>query len=53
MTRLLFFIAFLAFTAFVGILAYEVPSPDLIAVILFTLALVVWDFVSSLRGKRD
>lgn len=51
MTRLLAIIAFVIFAIFVGILAMEVPSPDLIAVILLTTGLVAYDFFSSTRDK--
>lgn len=53
MNRFLFLIAFVVFVAFVGILAFEVPSPDLIAVILLTVALVAYDFLTASRSKRD
>ena len=51
MTRLLALIAFLALGAFLLILAIEVPNPDLIAVILLTVVLVAYDFITS-SGKR-
>ncbi len=51
MNRLLALFAFVIFLIFVGILAYEVPSPDLVAVIILTSALVVYDFVTSSRNK--
>ena len=53
MTRLLFLFAFLVFAGFVGILAFEVPSPDLIAVIVLTLVLVAYDLFTSSRNKSD
>ena len=53
MNKLLAFIAFATFAAFVLILAVEVPSPDLVAIIVLTLILVAYDFVSANRGKRD
>jgi hypothetical protein len=46
-------LAFVVFAGFLAILAIEVPSPDLIAVILLTLVLVAWDFLSGRRGKSD
>ncbi|SIO06994.1 hypothetical protein [Vannielia litorea] len=52
MNAILAALAFAVFTAFVGVLAYSVPSPDLVAVILLTLALLAYDFLSSLFGKR-
>jgi hypothetical protein len=50
MNRLLPLIALVIFAGFVGILAFKVPSPDLIIIILFTLGLVAYDFFSS-SGK--
>ena len=52
MTRLLAFVAFLAFCGFVAILVFEVPSPDLVVVVLFTTALVAYDFVTASGGKK-
>lgn len=51
MNRLLAIFAFVIFLIFVGILAYEVPSPDLIIVIVLTTALVAYDFVTSSKNK--
>ncbi len=45
-------IAFLSLAAFIGILIVEVPSPDLIAVAILTLALVAYDVVTSAGRKR-
>ena len=53
MRLLLALFAFACFAGFVAILAIEVPSPDLVAVIVFTLALVAYDFFTSARGGRD
>lgn len=53
MNGIVAFFAFAVFTAFVAILAIKVPSPDLVAVILLTLALVAYDFVSAIIRKRD
>lgn len=47
MNRLLALIAFLVLLAFVAILAVNVPSPDLLAVIVLTVALVAYDFLSA------
>jgi hypothetical protein len=47
MTRLLALFAFLVLAGFLAILAFEVPSPDLVLVALLTVALVAWDFLSS------
>ena len=52
MNRLLPLIVFAVFCGFVGILAFEVPSPDLVVVILITTALVAYDFLTS-SGKRN
>ena len=51
MTRLIALIAFVVFAGFVAILAFEVPSPDLIAVIALTTALVAYDLLTSTRKK--
>ncbi len=53
MNRFLALIAFAGFAAFVGILAWEVPSPDLVIVILVTLALVAYDFLTSSGKSQD
>ncbi len=53
MNALLAFLALATFAGFLAILAFEVPSPDLLAVIGLTLALVIYDFVTSAFGKRD
>ena len=47
MNRLLALIAFATLAAFLAILAIEVPSPDLVAVIVLTVALVGYDFLTS------
>jgi xanthosine utilization system XapX-like protein len=52
MDKLTALVAFAALAAFLGILAFEVPSPDLIAVILLTGALVAYDFVSSSGNRK-
>ena len=51
MNRLLALFAFAIFAIFVGILALEVPSPDLVAVVLLTTALVAYDFLTSSGNK--
>lgn len=51
MNRLIALFAFLTFAGFVAILGVEVPSPDLIVVILFTTALVAYDFITSSHNK--
>ncbi|MDK3074471.1 hypothetical protein QO034_15335 [Sedimentitalea sp. JM2-8] len=47
MTRLLALVAFLFLVGFLAILALEVPSPDLVLVVLLTVVLVAWDFVTA------
>ena len=47
MTRLTALIAFVALAGFLAILAFAVPSPDLIVVVFLTVALVAYDFVTS------
>lgn len=51
MNRLLALLAFVMFAIFVAILAIEVPSPDLVIVILLTTALVAYDFLTSSGNK--
>lgn len=52
MNRLIALFAFAVFAGFLAILALEVPSPDLVIVILVTVALVGYDFLtSSGKGK--
>lgn len=51
MNRFLALFAFVVFTVFVGILAFKVPSPDLVIVIVFTLLLVAYDFITSSRNE--
>ncbi|WP_198952289.1 hypothetical protein [Phaeobacter sp. 22II1-1F12B] len=53
MNRLLALIAFLTLAAFLAILAFEVPSPDLVIVVLVTLAFVAYDFVTSSKNKKS
>jgi hypothetical protein len=53
MNKLLALIAFLLFAAFLGILAWKVPEPDLLMVIALTLGLVAFDFLRSARDKKD
>lgn len=52
MNRLTAIIAFATLAAFLAVLAFEVPSPDLIIVILITMALVVYDFITSSGSPR-
>jgi xanthosine utilization system XapX-like protein len=53
MNRLLALFAFAIFAGFVAILAIEVPSPDLVAVVILTLILVGYDFYTSSSDKQD
>lgn len=52
MNRLLALFAFAIFLGFVGILAFEIRSPDLIVVIALTTLLVGYDFVTSSKPPR-
>lgn len=52
MNRLIALFAFAALAGFLAILAIEVPSPDLVAVIVLTVLLVGYDFLTS-SGKKD
>ncbi|MGB3689022.1 MAG: hypothetical protein WBA02_06960 [Jannaschia helgolandensis] len=51
MNRFLALFAFVVFAIFVGILAFEVPSPDLVIVILITMALLAYDFITSSQNE--
>ena len=51
MNRLMALVAFAVFLAFVGILVFEVPEPDLIAVALLTVGLLAYDMISS-SGRK-
>ncbi|MEB8385691.1 hypothetical protein OO012_00500 [Rhodobacteraceae bacterium KMM 6894] len=53
MNRILALLAFAGVAAFLLILAFKVPSPDLIIVIGLTLAFVAYDFVTSSSNKQD
>lgn len=53
MNSLMAAFAFAVLAGFLGILAWKVPSPDLIAVVVLTIVLVAVDFVSSLRRDRQ
>ena len=53
MDRILALFAFVIFTIFVGILAIEVWQYDLKIVIIFTLALVAYDFWTSARKSGN
>ena len=52
MNRTMALLAFASLLGFLGILVFEVPSPDLIAVAVLTVALVAYDLLSS-SGRRD
>ena len=53
MNRFLALFAFVIFAGFLGILAFNVPSPDLVIVIVLTLILVAYDFITSSSDKQD
>ncbi len=53
MNRILAIFALIVFGGFLFILVYEVPRVDLILIIGFTAALAVFDFIRTLRKKRD
>ncbi|WP_299813451.1 hypothetical protein [uncultured Jannaschia sp.] len=53
MDRFLALAAFATLAGFLAVLAIEVPSGDLIAVIVLTVALVGYDFVSSSGRDRN
>lgn len=53
MNRLTALVAFAVLAGFLAILAFEVPSPDLIAVVLLTVVLVAYDFVTSSGKPKD
>lgn len=52
MNRLTAIIAFAFLTGFLAILAIAVPAPDLVAVIVLTVALVAYDFVTSSGSSK-
>ena len=49
MTRLLALLAFASVAAFLAVLAFKVPSPDLIILTALTVCFVAWDFLTSTR----
>ena len=49
MNRLLALLAFCCLAAFLAVLAFNVPSPDLIIITAVTVAFVAWDFLTSAR----
>lgn len=51
MNRLLALVAIVVFAGFLAILAFEVPSPDLVAVIVLTIALAGYDFLTSSKNR--
>jgi hypothetical protein len=53
MNRLLALFAFFVFAGFLAILVIGVPSPDLIVIVLLTVALVAWDMLTSSGKKTD
>lgn len=52
MNRVLALLAFAVLAGFLLILAFKVPSPDLVTVIVLTLLLVAYDFWSANRTPR-
>lgn len=53
MNRILAILALIVLGGFLFILVYEVPRLDLILIVGFTAALVLFDFFRTLRNKRD
>ena len=53
MNRLLALFAFAVFCGFLAILAFKVPSPDLLAVIALTIGLAGYDFVTTTGRRND
>lgn len=53
MNRILAIFAFAAIAVFLLILAFQVPSIDLIIVIAITLSFVAYDFFTSASDKKD
>ena len=53
MNRILALLAFVAIAAFLLILAVNVPSPDLIIVVVITLGFIGYDFFTSSRNKGN
>ena len=51
MNQFLALFAFLIFLGFAAILAINVPSPDLVIVVILTIGLVAYDFYTS-SGKK-
>jgi hypothetical protein len=53
MNKLLALFALGIIGAFIGILAFNVPSPDLLIVAALTFGFVVYDFATSARDPKD
>jgi|TARA_R100001244_G_scaffold125169_1_gene95141 uncharacterized membrane protein YccC len=53
MNRILALFAFVVIAGFLGILAYSVPSPDLLVVLGLTVLLVAYDFATSSGDRKD
>jgi hypothetical protein len=53
MNRILALFAFFTLAVFLLILAVKVPSPDLVIIVVVTLAFVAYDFATSSKNKRD
>ncbi|MBE3637930.1 hypothetical protein [Mangrovicoccus algicola] len=52
MTRAMAGLAFATLAAFLGILAWEVPHPDLVIIVAVVLILAAYDFLSGAREDR-
>jgi hypothetical protein len=52
MDRLMALLALAVLAAFLGILVWKVPRPDLVAVTGITLGLALWDFISG-DGRKS
>ncbi|MFT7058732.1 MAG: hypothetical protein ACJASV_001234 [Pseudorhodobacter sp.] len=52
MNNILALFAFAIFLGFLGILLWNVPRLDLIAVVGVTVALAGWDLIQNLKGNR-
>ena len=53
MNRFLALFAFITLAAFLLILAFKVPSPDLVIIVAITLAFIAFDLFTSSRNKKD
>lgn len=53
MNKLMALLSLAIMIGFLGILAYKVPSIDLVIVVAFTLVLAAYDVITSAFGKKD